>query len=185
MAVCSLRGATLLLDPLLCMLCPRPSRHLVVVGVAQPRVLGVKNVFNRHVGADSLGREVGLGGHLSAGLSGGGASGNRGPASFVLRLPDLPVPVDEGVVHEEGGVTRRAGDFGHDGTNTVVTVGVRAELHAAPHVDVFSSRVARVNVGLADVLGLVLVFTAGETMLLVVLARSNVQHLASESLYSS
>lgn len=99
---------------------------LVVVAVAQVAAHGVHDVANLDVGLQSLGGEHVVEGQVLLGLGLGGESVDLvETVGGVAVLPDAPVVVNEGVVHEEDRVTGRRGDVGHDSADTVVAVGVR------------------------------------------------------------
>jgi hypothetical protein len=64
-------------------------------------------------------------------------------ASRVLVLPDAEVMVDEGVVHPEDGVTGTGRDVRHDGSDTVVSVGMRTTANLSVRVSLVDFEVER------------------------------------------
>lgn len=157
------------------------SFPLVVVLVAQGSGGGVKDVPDLDSGAQAVDIDVHVKSQWAAvdvvAVDGGGANAGVGV------LPDAVVAVDESVVKEEDGVSRRGPGVLHNSTNTVVAPGVGTTLGAFSHASEVTPGIALVNVGLVAVGGLGTIASTGETMELVALAGTNVKSKVGELLF--
>jgi len=122
---------------------------------------GVHDAADRDVGVDTGNGDDGVHGERDAEVvvtvDGGGAGG-------ISVLPDAESVVDERVVHPEDGVAGAGRDVRHDGTDTVVAIGVGSALSAALHACVVGTRVASVDESRVALSSQALVDISAQTM---------------------
>lgn len=139
-------------------------QNLVAVLVAQRGARGVEDIPNADRGPHIIDIDRGIEGE---GVSSLVVAGDAGGAGRVGVLPDAEVAVDEGVVQPEDRVGRRCVDVLHDGSDTVVTPGVRPSLSAISHAVEIAESIALVDVGRVAVGRLGAVAGTSKTMELV------------------